>query len=233
MLSKSGPVCPAADTVVHPALANIGAPPSVATWKRLTGLPKECYLQIDRGADLVVAFASLFSHSGSINEIAKRIGGISLTRDVKYWSVTDQDWRALITEAYALNTDSTDGARTDFSANEVLSGRLLYFAQNDTRSWGVNTFSMQVVNSSANHLVLESRNVSPVRLGPITLFKPGDTMTVLFIDRMEDQTWRYYSLSVVQHSGLSVSTKSVINRQTAFYRLLIGQKTDGAPPLAR
>ena len=95
-----------------------------------------------------------------------------------------------------------------------------------------NTYSLQVVSASIDHLVVESRNVSPIRVGPIVIFEPGDTITVLFIDRLDDKIWRYFNLSIIQNSLLPVGENSVINRQAAFYRLLIGEIPDGDPALA-
>jgi len=226
------PVCPNKEAVAFPPFAQVGTPPTVATWKGLTRLSEECYIALQSPAELTVAFASLFTHSGSIEDIAKRLGAISTTQDLRYWSVTDRDWRQLVSEAYALKTDNAKTIRPDFTDQEILSGKTLFFAQNDTRSWGLNTYSLKAISSSPDHLVLESHNSSSVRLGPITLFDPGDAMSVLFIDRLRNSTWRYFSLSVIQSSPLPLREKSVINRQAAFYRLLIGQMPDKEPAVA-
>lgn len=231
-LATSLPVCPNELTESYPQFAPVGMPPTVATWKGLSRLPDECHISVQNPAELTVAFASLFTHTGSIEEIAKRLGAISTTQGLPYWSVTDQGWRELVSEAYALKSKNAKSMRSDFTNQEILSARTLFFAQNDTRSWGLNTYSLRVISSSPDRLVVESRNTSPVRLGPITLFHPDDAKSVLFIDRMESRTWRYFSLSVIQSSPLPIREKSVINRQAAFYRLLIGQRPDDEPAVA-
>lgn len=231
-LSTSPPVCPNEEAVTYPSFAQMGALPTVATWKELTRLPVECHITLQNAAELTVAFASLFTHSGSIEDIAQRLGAISTTQGLRYWSVSDQDWRELVSEAHALQTDNAKSIRPDFTDQEILSGKTLFFAQNDTRSWGLNTYSLKAISSSPDHLVLESHNSSSVRLGPITLFNPDDAKSVLFIDRLENSTWRYFSLSVIQSSPLPLREKSVINRQAAFYRLLIGQMPDSDPAVA-
>lgn len=226
------PVCPNPASVVYPPYAEAGSLPTIATWKALTRLPDDCHIILRDAALLTVAFASQFSYSGTISGIAKNIGAISTTQGLPYWSVTDHDWRELVSEAYALESNNVQSARSDFTYQEILSGKTLYFAQNDTRSWGLNAYSLRTISSSPDHMIVESHNISPVRFGPLTIFGPDDARSILFMDRLDRNTWRYYSLSVIQGSLLPLREKSVINRQAAFYRLLIGQKPDKEPAVA-
>jgi len=165
--------------------------------------------------------------------LAGRFGAVSKTESVKYWSATDDNWRALVTTANALESESKKSTRGDFSAKEILSGQTLYFAQNDTRSWGINVFSMKKITATEEQLTVISQNVRPVRLGPVKLFGKGDLQTVVFFSRADSSTWRYYSLSVVKDSALPAPEKSLVNRQAALYRYLTGQQTDSEPPLSR
>lgn len=230
--AASGPTCPENAAAPYPAFGNIGEAPNVAVWSDLIALPENCRIPLQAPAALTIALSGRFTHTGTVAEIAARLGAISKTQDLPYWSVTDQNWRKLVSDAFALDSRDTEAVRPDFSAQEMLSGRTMYFAQNDTRSWGLNVYSIRAINSSADHLVFESDNVSPVRLGPVTLFEPDDVRSVLFIDRLDDTTWAYFSLAVIRHSTLAVREKSLINRQAAFYRFLIGQAPDQVPPLA-
>jgi len=231
-LSTASPVCPSDNTAANPPYAAPGQPPSVAIWKGLSNLPKDCHATLTDGAELSVALSSLFVHTGSIEDLATRLGAVSSAKGLHYWSVTDQGWRNLVSESHALSANNTRSTRSDFTAQEILSGKTLYFSQNDTRSWGNNTYTLQVISSSQDHLTLQSSNASAVRLGPIAIFAPGDTQTVLFIDRLKKNTWRYFSLAVIRKSTLPLREKSVVNRQAAFYRHLLGQDSKGTPPLA-
>ena len=130
------PACPSQNSNVYPPFSSVNVPPSVATWRGLKQLPVECRVTISNSADLTVAFASLFSYSGTINEIAARLGAVSLAKGLKYWSVTDRDWHVLIADAFALEAENHSKGRADFTDRELLSGQTLYFSQNDTRSWG-------------------------------------------------------------------------------------------------
>ena len=137
-----------------------------------------------------------------------------------------------MSKSHALNNRNKRSVRPDFAAQEILSGRTLYFAQDDTRSWGLNVYSLRTISSSPDYMIVKSRNISPVRLGPVTIFKSKDSESVLFINRLEDNTWGYFNLSVVHASPLPLRKKSMINRQAAFLRFLVGQVPDGLPALA-
>ncbi len=235
--AASQPVCPSNDETPYPSFGNTGESPNVASWHDLVTLPDNCNISLQAPAALAIALAGRFTHAGSVDKIAARLGAISQTQGLKYWSVTDQEWSTLVSEAFALDSSDSDkappsAASTDFTGQEMLSGQTLYFAQNDTRSWGLNVYSIRAIESSADHLVFESDNVSAIKLGPITLFQPDDIRSVLFIDRLDDTTWGYYSLAVIRHSSIAAREKSLINRQAAFYRFLTGHAPDQEPPLA-
>ena len=227
------PVCPDDETTPYPPYAKIGEQPSVATWRELVTLPVGCHISLQNPAALTVSISGLFSYAGSVEEIALRLGAISKTQGLTYWSVTNQKWRELISDAYALESLNVKSVRSDFVEQEILSGENLFFAQNDTRSWGLNVYSIRTISSSADHLVLESHNASSVRFGPITIFKPDDALSILFFHRLDTTTWKYYSLSVIKSSALSAPEKSLINRQAALFRFLTNQKLEMEPPLAR
>lgn len=230
--SESPPVCPTSDKNPYPTFAEKAYPPNVATWNELAELPVNCHITLESPAKLTMALSGTFVYTGSIAEIASRLGAISKTKGLRYWSVTDRSWRELVSDAYALNSRDTNDIRADFTSQEVLSGETLYFAQNDTRSWGVNIYGIQVISSSPDHLVFRSYNSSPVRFGPVILFKSDDAQSVIFIRRVDDTTWTNFSLTVIKNSAFTAGKASLINRQAAYYRLLTGQVPDKDPPLA-
>jgi len=233
-LAQQEPICPEPGSAnAYPAYADVGSPPNVGIWKKLERLPSGCHMSAGTSALLSVSLAATFSFTGTVEDLAGRFGAVSKTESVKYWSATDDNWRALVTTANALESESKKSTRGDFSAKEILSGQTLYFAQNDTRSWGINVFSMKKITATEEQLTVISQNVRPVRLGPVKLFGKGDLQTVVFFSRADSSTWRYYSLSVVKDSALPAPEKSLVNRQAALYRYLTGQQTDSEPPLSR
>lgn len=226
------PRCPAAGIDPHPAYGPVGAPPEVVVWSGLTGLPDACLTVLDAAAPLTVALAGRFTHAGPIDDIAARLGAVSATVGLPYWSVTDRAWKPLVSDAVALRSPDAADARPDFGAQEILGGDTLYFAQNDTRSWGTNVYRMRALETSSDGLVAETDNVSSIKLGPVTLFPAHAVTSVAFVRRLEGSTWGYFGLSVIRDGAFAAREKSLINRQAALYRFLIGEAPDGEPPLA-
>jgi hypothetical protein len=181
---------------------------------------------------LVVALTGRFDGSMSLDDIAARFGAISATQGMLYWSTSDQRWRPLISESFAIDDPISRRPRANFSPQEILSGRTLYFAQNDTRSTGLNVYSLSASSVTPDRLVVEVVNLTPVRFTLATLFKRQALRSVHFIDRLETGLWGYYAITAVQAGAKAGQEKSFINRANAYYRFLIGKPPDSEPPLA-
>ena len=231
-IGEQPPVCPGQASTTFPAYSSDSDKPTIVTWSDLEVLPQNCHITLDESADTTVAFAGIFTGPQSIDEIALLMGAVSNTQGLRYWSVTDRRWRKFITDAYAIESLQNRKKRQDFSAQEITSKTPLYFAQNDSRSWGLNIYSIEAIDVSADAMTISTSNETPVKLGPLTVFKTYAAQSVVFITRRSQERWEYYSLSVVKDSVLPVNTKSLINRQASLYRLLTGQSIDMEPPLA-
>ena len=235
-ISATSPVCP--DPVnkkvtPHPDYAIVGDMPNVTTWQELPSLPANCHVPLQSPAKLVVAIAGQFIHAESVDEIARRLGAISETQGLAYWSVISRKWVTLVSKAHALEADNNKAARKDFDSQEVLSGQSLYSAQSDTYSWGLNRYGNRTISWSDNHLIFKNRNTTPIRLGPLTLFKAGSVQTVMFFTRDSDTRWQLYSLSVITKSMFGAKVRAFINSQGSIYRHLTGIDPKTEPPLAR
>ena len=218
----------------QPAFAADGEAPTVGVWQDiyLSGDPG-CLGQLAGPMDHVVALAARFRHSGTLEDLAARIGAISKTEGLSYWSTTDQTWRELIDEAGALADPAAETRRADFTAEEVRSGQPLHFLQNDTRSSGDNTYRMSAFFASPDHLKVEIVNTSAISFTFITLFDEGALHSLHYIKRLGGDLWGYYQLAAVREGSAPAREASLINRAAAFYRFLRGQPGDSEPPLAR
>ena len=227
------PPCLARGVAVSPAYAEPGAAPTVQTWHDLA-LESDgpCLGSLHGEMELVVALAGRFSHTGSLEDIASRIGEIAATEGLRYWSTTDGRWRPLISDAFALDGPDEDTSRGDFTAEEVLGGETLYFAQDDTRSSGLNLYGLTTRVATPERVVIEVVNLSRIRFLFATLFDPGDLVSVHFIEHLGKDVWGYYGLSGVRDGAGEGHEKSFVNRAAAFYRFLIGVPADREPPLA-
>lgn len=231
--AESPPICPSHGTEPYPPFGELKKPPNVAIWREV-GLDSgaDCEGLFQEPVALVVALAGRFRHTDSVEEIASRIGAISSMEELLYWSTTEQKWRVLVSEAFALKEPDVNTTRPDFIADEVLSGRTLYFAQNDTRSTGLNIYSITANSADRNHLSFEILNITPIRFLFLTLFEPGTLLSVHFVERKDRAVWGYYGITLVKSGAIDGYEKSLINRGAAFYRFLIGQPADQTPPLA-
>lgn len=227
------PPCRAGASTVVPAYGASGGPPAVATWQDIDlGGLAECWGSLQGRMALVIALAGRFDGARSLADIAARLGAISASDGLLYWSTTDQRWRPLIAQAFAVDDPQTLRPRADFSAEEILSGRTLFFAQDDTRSTGRNVYSLAAREVGPDRLVVEIVNLSAVRFALLTLFEPRALRSLHFIERQAGGDWRYYGLSAVAAGAVAGHEKSFVNRAGAFYRFLIGARGDAEPPLA-
>jgi hypothetical protein len=79
--------------------------------------------------------------------------------------------------------------------------------------------------------VIQTENVSAVRLLLLPLFEPGDIEVAYFLDRRSRCIWDYYSLTRAS-PRFGGHVTSYINRAVAAYRHIAGIPTDRDPPLA-
>ncbi len=219
-----------------PIYAPGGEPPLLQVWSKTSlasWLPPACTGWNGPVGNLLVALAGTFNFAGSTDQLLSRFGAVSTLSGIRYWSVSDKDWRPLIISAAALGDPASQGRRADFAAPEMKAGSNLFFAQRDRRSTGDVVYRMRVLEAGADLLVLDLENVSPVRAFILTIFEPGDMKLLYFLKRAAGGNWNLYALLSANSSYAEGNEASFINRAVAFYRHFSGAQTDGAPPLAR
>ncbi|MDX1375963.1 MAG: DUF6675 family protein [Burkholderiales bacterium] len=227
------PPCRASETQVHPAFGPLDGAPNVASWRDidLSGAPA-CLGPLRAPMEVVIALAGRFRAPLSLEDMARRVGAISHTEGLRYWSVTDEGWRTLLSEAYAVRGAESEARRADFSAAEVLSGEPLYTLQRDTRTTGPNRYRLVGRRAGPNRIVVESANVTPLRFVFVELYAPEALRVVHILERLEPGVWAAYTVSAVRSGTLEQAPRSVINRAAAYYRYLAGVPSDRDPPLA-
>jgi hypothetical protein len=222
-----------------PSYSEVGARPNLQVWSdgELTTAwtPPACTGWTSRGFDVLVALAASFRHEGGIGYLLTRFGAISTLPGIRYWSVSDKAWGPLVTEASALSGPDPERRRADFTAAEMQSGRDLFVAQNDNRSFGEVVYRMRVLAADEQRLVLETENITPVRALLFPLYGPGDLQSVYFLERRSPIVWDYYSLTRAGAAANSIAKgheASYVNRAVALYRHIAAIPTDQDPPLA-
>jgi hypothetical protein len=135
-----------------------------------------------------------------------------------------------VTEATALSAPDPGRRRADFTVTEMVAGGDLFFAQSDNRSSKEVVFRLRVLEMRPGGLVIQTENVSAVRLLLLTLFGPGDIQVAYFLQRRSPGVWDYYSLTRT-NPRFGGHVASYINRAVAAYRHIAGIPTDRDPPL--
>lgn len=228
------PPCQVLQAKAFPAYGIVDGPPAVAVWRDIDLKDGAGCLGALRGRmELVVALAGRFRGPRAIEAMAQHFGAISQTQGLRYWSVTDDDWRTLLSEAFALAGPDVERRRSDFSAAEMLSGRALHTAQRDTRSTDLNLVRLVGQRVGAKRLVVESANVTPIRFLFIVLYPSEALRAIHVLDQLEPGLWGYYAVSTIRSGTLESDEKSFVNRADAFYRFLARVPADRNPPLAR
>jgi hypothetical protein len=230
---------PACDAVLPPSIySSVGAAPNIEIWKQpnLAGLPPQAACLGSAAPDLrmLVTVASTFENPGGAPAILERFGEVSKLLSVNYWSTTEKKWRPLVLAAAALATRDSSQHRDDFTNAELQSGQDVYFSQTDSRGAGEVIYRVRVRESSRARLVIETENVTAVRLFALTLLKPGGMRALYFFEERSRGIWTYYGLTRIAEGSWLISghENSYINRVVALYRHIAGIPTDLEPPAA-
>ena len=232
--SSPSPPCGGEAVPDYPA---VGEPPAVEAWfgdgESADWTPPSCTEWQARGFATIIGMAARFRHDGGLDTLLARIGGISDSTRIRYWSVTRKRWRDLVDDAYALSSDDPDSRRRDFSADELVPGSALYFLREPNSPIGATVFRMTVLERDAERVVLKVENSSPIRLFRVPVLAAGEQELLVFLERESEYVWRFYSLT---RTGEGVAWRarqrmpSYVNRAVAEYRHLAGIPTDHEPP---
>lgn len=216
------PVPPCGNAEPVPAYGD-ASNPAIETWSRIEWTPPRCLAFNDSRFKFVTAVAGRIEAPDAA-ALRARLGAISTSRGLQYWSVSEGAWRVLIKDAAALTGEHGE-RRDDFASAELREGATLHFVEQDNRSDGPVTYAMHVLESKDDRLVVETQNVTPVRALLATLFPPHAMRTAYILTRIDSRTWGFYAISAAtEHaSGLvSLAKNSYENRAKALFAHVAG-----------
>jgi hypothetical protein len=226
--AAEGPL-PTCGTTPVPPFPGIGNPPNVCLWHSddvgADWRPPAGTDWSDLAFDQVVGLAGRFHSPDDARGILARFGRISQLTKIRYWSVSHGACRDLIDEAFALAGPDADQRRRDFSAEELATGRSLYFFQDDNGPGGGAVYRLRVGEVAPDRLIVETENVSAVRMLLVTLFQPGDLRAMYILERGARQVWSFNSLTGITAGGSPLAgghEASYINRALALYAYIAG-----------
>jgi hypothetical protein len=184
---------------------------------------------------LIITLTGSIRFDGGMEGLLAKIGAISSLKEIFYWSADDKSWGHLATDASALSDANEKDRRKDFSPSDLSKGAELYYWE-DGASTGATVYSLKVIESAPQRLVISSDNITPMRKFVFTLFKPGALQSLLFIQQLSPGT---YGVTILTRTGEGASILSngheeiFVNRANALFRQLAGIKTDQEPPAIR
>ena len=223
-----------------PAYADPGSSPNVQAWSGgdlgPNWRPADCVSWTSPGFDVLVALAGSFADPGTAQDLLARFGRISRMTAIRYWSVTDQAWRPLVTSATALSGPDAKQRRPDFTPTELTEGSTLFFVQSDNRLSGEVVYRLLIRKLRPDRLVIATENVTAVHKLILTMFAPGELQSAYFLERRSPGVWTYYSLSRTSPDANPLArghAASYLNRAVALFRYVAGIPTDQEPPAAR
>lgn len=233
------PLQPPCGVPPAPAYGVPGLPPSVDIWNeaRLSQVgwrAPECLKWGHIRTRFAIALAGEFRFSGSFDQLLERASGISEHKSIRYWSVTDKAWRNLVSDAGVVDGPNGQTVLPDFTPAHLVTGKSFHFFEVSRSSR--TTYRLTVLERTADRLVLATENVTPIRLGPLTVFDPGSLQWVAFLEKRGTGIWGYYQLIRAGEGASALALgreSSYVNRLAALYRHMAGLRTDSEPPTAR
>ena len=183
----------------------------------------------------IVAVTARFRSIAGTDGLRHRIGAVSETKGMLYWSATEKRWQKLILDAYASPGLDSNQHRPDFSVNEIAEGRTLFLQQEDNL-FGKVTYRMRIRSASTGRLVFDVENATAIRYLLVPVFEPGQVQSIYYLEQEAAGLWRYYSIARTSGRAgglLAGHQASLINRAVALYRHLVGIPTDQEPPASR
>lgn len=239
LLLASTAVCAAGATVPRPPCGD-GAPippygepndPAIESWSKIQWTAPACLAWRDSRYRFVIAIAGRIEAPDAA-AVLRRLGAISTTRGMQYWSVTEGAWRVLIKDAAALSSAKGD-RRDDFAPADLREGATVHFVEQDNRSDEPVTYAMHVLESKPGRIVVETENITPVKALLTTPFPPGTLKTAYIATRIDARTWGFYVISAATEraSGLvSMARSSYENRAKALFAHFAGIAVDHDRP---
>jgi hypothetical protein len=219
-----------------PRYPDVGDTPAVKVW-RDDGLKgwktPECMGFPRMEPNSLMVTTGRFRADGGMAEIAGRLAQVSKLKTVRYYAGSDESWKNLYTEAYALADGApgggANGRRPDYTQDDVQNGRTLRYWQEENSMLSGIVYRIKIVERTDDRLVYTIVNESAAKAMLMTVTEPGEFRQHYVVERDSGTIWRYYSLVEARIGGpITPSARSFQSRAIAYYRHLAGYPTEVA-----
>ena len=214
----TAPRVPCGGDAPVPAPSGTTAEPRVESWTNVEWQPPPC-LPWEAGKYRFIAVIAGPLAIADAGELLGRLGAISTTTGMRYWSESEDAWRVMIENATALAGDGRE-PRADFTRDEMLAGAPLYFRDKDNRSANPITYRMRVLKASEDEVIVESANVTPIEVLGFTLLPPGSFRIAHVARRAPGGPWSLYLVSSADSRAsrlIAVVNESFTHRAMAVF----------------
>lgn len=201
-----------------------------APWK-----PPPCARWAERDFSALIALAGRIGGVSSAEVLLRRLGAVSKTGGVVYWSHSRQRWRPLFEETYALEGPEPGLRRDDFELGELAVSRAYHLWQKENAAVSGSVLRVRFHEITPDRLVLEQVNVTETRFLLVPLLDAGDYEALIFLTRERDDIWTYYHIIRYGDGGDAFSAShraSLLNRADALFRYIADLPAETAIPLA-
>ena len=211
----AGQPSPAYPDVVQTPVVQIWRDAELKAWQILA-----CLTLPAINPNSLMAAVGRFKTEGGMDVIAGRLAAITDLLKVRYFAF-DEGFKNLYTGAYALG-DSGDAKRADFAQNDIQTDRVLRFWKEENSALGGIIYRLNILERTENRLVYTIVNETAAKALMFTASEPGEFRQYYFVERDQDDTWRYYNIveAKVGAGPFSVSSRSFQSRAIAHFRQL-------------
>lgn len=130
--AEAAPPQPPCGMPPQPAYAASDRSPATAVWtevhlRKIGWRPPACLNWASDRSRLVAAVAGDYRFAGSLDDRLDRLGAFSAYKSIRYWSVSQQHWRELMSGAGRLEGPDSRDVGPDPTAADLVPGRAFYY----------------------------------------------------------------------------------------------------------
>jgi len=213
------PVPPCGTDTPVPSPSTDPKSPEVDVWTNVDWTPSPC-LSWGAGRYRFVSVITGPSDAVNADDLLRRLGAISATTGLQYFSVTENTWLVLVENATALAGVDDRAGRPDFTPREMRTGAPLYFREKDNRLSQPTDYRMRVLKATEDEIIAETTNLTPIESFGLTLFPPSSLHFGYVARRLPARGWILYLVSAADAAASALvvlGRDSYLNRATALY----------------
>lgn len=184
---------------------------------------------------VLVAASGVFTEPGGAPAILARLAEVSHYPRMRYWSVTRQRWRELVTDAALLMGPQEERRPGDIAIGDMRAGSAFQFWQEENTPASSVIYEMTVEEAAPDRIAVAIANRDRVRRFGFTLFDRREYRLHHAFHRLAGDQWQYDGEIRIQGTGnplLAERGASYANRAEGAFRYLAGLPDEAGAAVA-